>query len=322
MSTLSEREAALRRALHAAADAFEPGSDGLQRIQARLGRPRPVAVAWVEAAWLDLRLSAPAALQSVLDRIAGGGRLAWQRFGPTPRRPGHRASRSSSWLRPLAALGVTVFIVAAGAYVAIDAQQAIFPSSSSSAGSSGGSSGQGGQANGGLGGANSHGQSPFGATSTGAAPSPSCKTVKRRGASPSSSQSNPQVQSSSPSPGPDSSSTGTGSLSPSTGDSSSTDAGSVAPTDSSDSGASPGPGSLAPSSGVTSTAPASTRSLAPKASMSPCASKHPTASSSSPATQLNNAVQPVVVQPVVVTQPTQPAPGASWPFRGRHNNHR
>ncbi len=160
MSTLSEREAALRRALHAAADAFEPGSDGLQRIQARLGRPRPVAVAWAEAAWLDLRLWAPAGLQAVLDRLASGARLAWQRFGPTPRRSGHRAARPLGWLRPLAALGVTVFIVAAGAYVAIDAQQAIFPSSSRSAGSPGGSSGAGGQGNG-AGHANSHGQSPL-----------------------------------------------------------------------------------------------------------------------------------------------------------------
>ena len=143
MSTLSEREAALRRALHAAADAFEPGSDGLQRIQARLGRPRPVAVAWAEAAWLDLRLWAPAGLQAVLDRLASGARLAWQRFGPTPRRSGHRAARPLGWLRPLAALGVTVFIVAAGAYVAIDAQQAIFPSSSRSAGLAGRQLGRG-----------------------------------------------------------------------------------------------------------------------------------------------------------------------------------
>src|SRR5580704_1935632 len=171
MSTLNEREAALRRALHAAADAFEPGSDGLQRIQSRLGRPRPIAVAWADAAWLDLRLWATAGLDAVLDLLGRGRRLAWQRFGPTQQRSGHRASRSFGWLRPLAALGVTVVIVAAGAYVAFDAQQAIFPSSSRSAGSPGGGSGAGGNANGGSGSTESHTQSPLGSGPVGASSS-------------------------------------------------------------------------------------------------------------------------------------------------------
>jgi hypothetical protein len=271
MSTLSEREAALRRALHAAADAFEPGSDGLQRIQARLGRPRPVAVAWAEAAWLDLRLWAPAGLQAVLDRLSSGGRLAWQRFGPTPRRSGHRAARPLGWLRPLAALGVTVFIVAAGAYVAIDAQQAIFPSSSRSAGSPGGSSGAGGHAKGGPGSTESHTQSTFGSGSTGGSPSPSCTTkpAKRRGgAAPSSSSSAPS-QSSSPSPGPGSSSTDTGSPSPSIGDSTSSDPDTTAPTGDSASQPvpSPDPGSLGALVGEASTSAGP--SLSPKAKVSP-----------------------------------------------------
>ena len=77
MSTLNEREAALRRALHAAADAFEPGSDGLQRIQSRLGRPRPIAVAWADAAWLELRLWATAGAL-VETRAPGRGLLQRQ----------------------------------------------------------------------------------------------------------------------------------------------------------------------------------------------------------------------------------------------------
>jgi hypothetical protein len=274
MSTLNEREAALRRALHAAADAFEPGSDGLQRIQSRLGRPRPIVVAWAEAAWLDVRLWAPAALQAVLDRLASGGRLAWQRFGPMPRRSGHRASRSLGWLRPLAALGVTVFIVAAGAYVAIDAQQAIFPSSSNSSGSTGGGSGAGGHARGGPGSTENRTQSTF---SLGAYPSPSCKpkAAKPRGSAPASSAaSSAPAQSASPSPGPGSSSVDTGSPSPSTGDSSSPDPGSDAPTGAAASQPiglpSPDPGSLAASAGVASSSAGPIHSARPKTSTSPC----------------------------------------------------
>jgi hypothetical protein len=273
MSTLSEREAALRRALHAAADAFEPGSDGLQLIQSRLGRPRPLAVAWAEAAWLDLRLWAPAGLQAVLDRLASGARLAWQRFGPTPRRPGHRASRPLGWLRPLAALGVTVFIVAAGAYVAIDAQQAIFPSSASSAGSSGGGSGTGGHAKGGPGTTESHTQSPLGSGTFNPTSATTCKpkaAKPRRAASPSTSSSAP-AQSSTPTVTPSTSSTDGPSPSPSDTDggqipystSSSTDAPTLAPT-------------LAPSSSDSAPAGASSAPAGPshapkaKASTSPC----------------------------------------------------
>ena len=283
MSTLSEREAALRRALHAAADAFEPGPDGLQRIQSRLGRPRPVAVAWAEAAWLDLRLWAPAALQTVLDRIASGGRLAWQRFGPTPRRSGHRAARPHGWLRqhgmlrPLAALGVTVFIVAAGAYVAIDAQQAIFPSSSNSTGSGGGNSGTGNRAGGGPGSIESHSQNAFGSGYVSA--SASCKPVaanRHHPAVPSTSSSAP-AQSSTPTATPSTSSTDDPSPSPTdTGgvqipysSSSATDAPTDAPT------LAP---TLAPSSsasgpdGSTSAPAGPSHSAAPKATTTPCGS--------------------------------------------------
>jgi len=69
MSTLNEREAILRRALHAAADAIEPRDDGLEHIRARLRRPRPLALAWAEAAWTDVRLRAPAGLDSWRERL-------------------------------------------------------------------------------------------------------------------------------------------------------------------------------------------------------------------------------------------------------------
>ena len=44
---MPDPEAALRRALHAAAGAVEPRADGLERIRHRLRRPRPLPVAWL-----------------------------------------------------------------------------------------------------------------------------------------------------------------------------------------------------------------------------------------------------------------------------------
>src|ERR1700722_9267878 len=146
MSTFTDREDFLRRALRAAVDGIEPGADGLQRIQGRLGRPRPLAVAWAEAVWTDIFLRAPGGFHSASEWVARVAQLAWERFGPTTRTGGGRAARSMRWIRPLAALGGSVSIVAAGAYIALDAQQAIFPPSASSANSSGGNPGSGGGA--------------------------------------------------------------------------------------------------------------------------------------------------------------------------------
>src|SRR5271166_6081886 len=200
MSTLNEREALLRRALHAAADAIEPQGDGLQRIQARLRRPRPLPLAWAEAVWTDVRLRAPAILQSWLQRLLGAFGLAWERFGPT-RRSGGRGSRTLGWLRPVAALGVTVFVVAAGAYVAIDAQQAIFPSASSSSHSTGGG-GAGGGSSTGSSGPNALSQSSLApGLSRPPARSTRCKATKPA-TSPSASGSIAQIQSPSSSASP------------------------------------------------------------------------------------------------------------------------
>jgi len=270
MSTLSEREAALRRALHAAADAFEPGPEGLHRIQSRLGRPRPLVVAWAEAASLDLRLWAPVALEAFLDRLRSGVRLGWQRFGPTPRPSGHRASRSLGWLRPLAALGVTVFIVAAGAYVAFDAQQAIFPSSSNSAGSSGGSPGSGGHARGGPGSTESHSQSTLGPGSASTSPSSTCKpeaAKPRRRAAPSSSASSAPVPSSTPSATPSSSLTDDPSPSPSPSATDTAGDPTTAPTNAPTIAAS---SSASAPAGSTSAAAGPIYPRAPNASSSPC----------------------------------------------------
>jgi len=117
MSTLNEREAALRRALQSAAASIQPAPDGLERIQARLGRPRPVVIAWLEAAWTDIYLRAQDGLQTAVPLLAEGIRRAGQRFAPTSE-PGR--ALPLRWLRPLAAMSLAIFVVAAGAYVGLN----------------------------------------------------------------------------------------------------------------------------------------------------------------------------------------------------------
>ncbi len=266
MSTLNEREALLRRALHAAAEAIEPHGDGLERIHARLHRPRPLAVAWAEAAWTDVRLRAPAGLESWIERLLGVIGLAWDRFGPR-RTSGRRGTRSLGWLRPLAALSVTVFIVAAGTYVAIDAQQAIFPSSSKLPHGNGGGTGGGGSV-GGSGSTNAQSPSAFGVGPSRGSTKASCKQAKPASSgAPSPSPSIAQTQSPSPTPTPSDSSSGTPSPSPSDTDSSSPPAtGATAPADQL-SGATQSPGAT-----VRHTVG---RSATPKATQSPCPKKTP-----------------------------------------------
>jgi len=213
MSTINEREA-LRRAFHLA-DGIEPGADGLQRIQARLRPPRPLALAWAEASWTYLRMRIPDELQRLWEWLLSVTGRAWERFGPKSGTTGGVASRTIGWLRPAAVLGVTIFVVALGTYVAIDAQQAINPSASNSihSGGSAGVSG-GGQRN--PGGTNSQGHSALGSTGTsGGTGKSTCRSSGTSGAAGSSS-SGPagQTQSSSPSVSP---SDGPGGLSPSPG---------------------------------------------------------------------------------------------------------
>src|SRR5258708_38177473 len=73
-------EEILRRALHAAADRIEPAPDGLERIRARLSKPRPLAVAWLMAGWTGVAqpalLRMEPAVASLFERLG-----AWLRLG-------------------------------------------------------------------------------------------------------------------------------------------------------------------------------------------------------------------------------------------------
>src|ERR1700735_4965174 len=137
-------EEALRRALHAAADSIEPSADGLERIRERLNRPMlsfESASAWSAgaAAWFR-RWMEPVvvAFWAVVDR-----------FRPAPGQPGHARPRYS-WIRPVAGMGIAVFVVAAGgfgpavvcaagAFALTELPQVVSPSSASSAAGSSGS---------------------------------------------------------------------------------------------------------------------------------------------------------------------------------------
>jgi len=119
----------LRRALRAAADSVEPSADGLERIRARLsGRPLmsfASASAWCSDAALRFATwaapfidSALNAFWSVIDRFKPGGVFS----GRTGRRLG--------WLRPFAAMGTAIFVVAAGAFAIMTLPQDISSSGS------------------------------------------------------------------------------------------------------------------------------------------------------------------------------------------------
>src|SRR5258708_32428873 len=83
-------EEILRRALHAAADRIEPAPDGLERIRARLSKPRPLAVAWLMAGWTGVAqpalLRMEPAVASLFERLG-----AWLRAGGQT--PGGRGRR-------------------------------------------------------------------------------------------------------------------------------------------------------------------------------------------------------------------------------------
>src|SRR5215467_789744 len=62
-----EPEDILRRALHAAAESVEPATEGLTQIRARLSTPRPLAVAWLLAAWETASQFVMLRLEAALD---------------------------------------------------------------------------------------------------------------------------------------------------------------------------------------------------------------------------------------------------------------
>ncbi|HEY2641282.1 MAG TPA: hypothetical protein VGI66_15540, partial [Streptosporangiaceae bacterium] len=131
MTAHFDHEAILRAHLRAAANSLEPSDDGLERIRARLREPRSVS-ARLRAAYTEIVMRTPTRLQDMAYQLADWLRLAAERFAPI-QTPGRHRSRTQGLLRPLAAMAVVMFIVAAGTYVAIDASTAIFPSSSSNA---------------------------------------------------------------------------------------------------------------------------------------------------------------------------------------------
>jgi hypothetical protein len=337
-----DHEAALRYALHAAADQVQPREDGLERIQARLRGPRLLPVAWLEAAWtrLSLRLPEGFHLRPAADRVRQELRAAWERFGPQSER-----GVKLGWLRPVAAMSVAVFIVAAVVYTAIEVPQVVSPSSNNKVASSqrsGGHNGQPGQGDG-----NGHSQPP-GSQSSGpgtssgtnhsTCPTPGPSTsVPVIVPAPTTSSSTPTIGPSSPSTNPSSSPSGspspsTSSPSPSTTPSSSGSpsstpvnpgSGSGSSTPSVAAGSSAASGGQAEGDGVASPSsssvkPANSSSTANRSgsaagsereanpSPSPCPSKSPTKhkthSTGSPA-----AAGPVLVPAVTTGQPgTEP----------------
>src|SRR5260370_42647578 len=90
-------EETLRRALHAAADRIEPAPDGLERIRARLSKPRPLAVAWLMAGWTGVAqpalLRMEPAVASLFEPLGARLRLVNKSPGAgvePPRPPGAR----------------------------------------------------------------------------------------------------------------------------------------------------------------------------------------------------------------------------------------
>ena len=217
MSTPNEREAALRRALLAAAEQVEPAGDGLQLIQARLRTPRPLAIAWLEGLWTDLAARLPGVVQTAFAAVASGLRFAWDRFTPASA-PGEKA-RPASWLRPLAAMTVAVFVVATGAYVALSGSalngspSSHFGNGTNGGGGAGGgsSSSRSGGTGGGVQGTGTPGpgsSSPAGIVTNGpgCSASPSISSFKAPSSTPSVSVSTSSSPSTSPTPTPTTSS--------------------------------------------------------------------------------------------------------------------
>jgi len=186
MTAPSEHEAFLRAALHAAADSLDPRGDGLERVRTRLERARPRAVVWLIAVWNELQMRAPALVQDVFYRVRADLLVAWDRYAPGSA-PGRHRTRTQSWLRPLTAMTVVMFIVAAGTYVAIDISTAVSPSSSSSNQHGGTPTGSGGKVGSSPSPSPSHTTSVSGSSGRKTSPSPTCQPAASPGPSASSS---------------------------------------------------------------------------------------------------------------------------------------
>lgn len=193
MSTLSEREAALRRALLAAAEQIEPAPDGLQRIQARLRPPQPMAIAWIQGLWASLARRAPSGVHAAGRRLVKAAQPAWE--GLRGRPASHAGPRSMGWAKPLAAMSVAVFVIAAGAYVAFSGSTFLGSPTGSSYAPAGGHSGSPGAGRP-KGTARSYGTGSPSVGPSSSGPGPSSTPC----ASPSTKASSPPASSSPPSP--------------------------------------------------------------------------------------------------------------------------
>jgi hypothetical protein len=124
-------ESVLRRHLHVAAESIEPGADGLDRIRAKISA-RLVAAEqaaarsrWRRAGWAGnpaWRALAPAGtwIKAASDAVI-------ERFRPEPGRNGWLG-----WLRPAAALGTGIFVIAGASWAVAALPQAIRSSGSES----------------------------------------------------------------------------------------------------------------------------------------------------------------------------------------------
>jgi hypothetical protein len=233
MNTPSEREAALRRALLSAAEQIEPTPGGLERIQARLARPRPLPVAWLGAAWTLVVMRSPDVIEAIRRRAAKVLGLVWERFGPRSVPGPGNGPQQLSWLRPLVAMSVAVFVIGAGIYVGLASPAAIFATGGVSPGAQGGGGPHpGGSARSGQGKADGSASGPaYSVTPGSSGSSTACPTsVPRFQGPPKSSSSRPTTPSTSPSTPSPSPSSPSPSVSPSSspGDSTPPTSGSVA----------------------------------------------------------------------------------------------
>jgi len=155
----------LRRVLREEADAVMPADDGLERIQARLTRPRPLPVAWVMAVFSGAGRRAEGVAHSAqvwLQTLSGAAqaRLGWPR--------GPRDSWARGWRSPaVLAACATVAVVAGILALTPLPQQAVSGTAdlirSIGGGHAGGTGQGGGQAEGG-------GPQPVAGTSSSASP--------------------------------------------------------------------------------------------------------------------------------------------------------
>ena len=118
MTRTVDHEERLRHALRAAADSVEPAADGLERIRARLTRPRPAVAAWMAAAAEPVMLWFRPVLTWLRLRVSPAGTSAGPGTSPgvTSIRPaGAVRWTRSPWLRPVAAMGAFALIIGSGA---------------------------------------------------------------------------------------------------------------------------------------------------------------------------------------------------------------